>query len=276
MYKVEPFIWYDLDEGKAIFQTRNSTVVVTNKNIRDFLVALEERKILNVDEIILNQYLGKMDHEKIVNFLVEQKILRIEEERKVCIKRTLILSNDIKFNKSIDLNLSDTNDLLFVDKGKLQEIEVKKTDLLLVFLNPFELKEMEKLVEIVKNKDIICKFVFSYNNKVYISNFYKKSWYNPCPLCFFYEIESQLRGEQGENTINFQTIIDLLYAENILFKSVLPLNQVDYLQIVYILSKYICFTPENYKLDEVVELNLSDYNIRKDIAYHWGYCDCYE
>lgn len=219
MYKVEPFIWYDIDEKKTIFQTRNATVIITNKDIRDFLVILEERKILSIDETILKKYFDKMDYKEIVNFLVAQKILRREEERKVCIKRVIILSNDIKFNKSIELNISDIRDFLFVNKEQLKEFKVEKNDFLIVFLNPFELKEMEKIVEIVKNKDVMCKFAFSYNNKIYISNFYKKSWYNPCPLCFFYEIESQLRGEQGENNINFQTIIDLLYAENVLFKS---------------------------------------------------------
>lgn len=99
MYKVEPFIWYDIDEKKTIFQTRNATVIITNKDIRDFLVILEERKILSIDETILKKYFDKMDYKEIVNFLVAQKILRREEERKVCIKRVIILSNDIKFNK---------------------------------------------------------------------------------------------------------------------------------------------------------------------------------
>ena len=110
----------------------------------------------------------------------------------------------------------------------------------------------------------------------FLANYYKRSWYNPCPLCFFGAIESQIRGEDNDNNINFQTIIDLLYAKNILFKSELPLDKLTYLQIIYILSSYMGEIPENYKLDEVLELNLSNYSVRRDIAYHWGYCDCYE
>lgn len=169
MYKVEPFIWYDIDEKKTIFQTRNATVIITNKDIRDFLVILEERKILSIDETILKKYFDKMDYKEIVNFLVAQKILRREEERKVCIKRVIILSNDIKFNKSIELNISDIRDFLFVNKEQLKEFKVEKNDFLIVFLNPFELKEMEKIVEIVKNKDVMCKFAFSLQIPAHLS-----------------------------------------------------------------------------------------------------------
>ena len=227
MYKVQPFIWYDLKENRTMFQTQNSTTVISCDNAGA--------------------------------------------------KRMVILSNDDKFISSAKYNLSENKiKISFVPMSSLKEFKFSKEDIVVVFLNPFELQDLEKLVNVMQSKNVICKFIFSYNNKIYFSNFYKKDWSNPCPLCFFYEIESRLRGDEGESHINFQTIIDLLYGENIQFKSELPLEKEAYLNIVFYLAQTIQNVSNQYKVDEIAELNLDNYEIKRDIAYHWGYCDCYE
>lgn len=276
MYKIQPYIWNDIKDEQTIFQTKNSTVIITNSNLRNFLINIEKNNILEVNEQMFDEAFGKEEKLRVIDFLLQQKILKKEEQRDPHINRVIFLSNDSKFIESVKYNLEGIYELLVITYEKFKEFQFKNTDFLIVFLNPFELKIMENLVDISKKRNVLCKFIFSYNNKIYFANYYKRSWYNPCPLCFFGAIESQIRGEDNDNNINFQTIIDLLYAKNILFKSELPLDKLTYLQIIYILSSYMGEIPENYKLDEVLELNLSNYSVRRDIAYHWGYCDCYE
>lgn len=89
-------------------------------------------------------------------------------------------------------------------------------------------------------------------------------------------LESQLRGENEEYNINFQTILDLLYAQKATFDIHLPLDASVYLQIVYFLSGYLRKIQDDYKIDEVLEICLEDFSVNRDIACHWGYCDCYE
>ena len=163
----------------------------------------------------------------------------------------------------------------------MREVHNKKIhsypkDVLIVFLNPFDLKTMNELTEEIKKKNLLVKFIFAYNNKIYFSNFYKKSWCNPCPMCFFYELESQLRGENSEDQISFQTMIDVLYEQKAQFSVHLPLDSIDYIHIICLLSKYFNKEIKSYYYDEVLELDLADYKVSEDTAYHWGYCDCYE
>ena len=95
-------------------------------------------------------------------------------------------------------------------------------------------------------------------------------------MCFFYELESQLRGETSEDQISFQTMIDVLYEQKAQFSVHLPLDSIDYIHIICLLSKYFNKEIKSYYYDEVLELDLADYKVSEDTAYHWGYCDCYE
>ena len=273
MYKIQPYIWQDIIKGQTIFQTKNSIVVVTNKKLRDFLVNLESEKVIELDDTILDSYFDEKEKGKVISFLLENGILTEKILKKMYIDQTVVLSNDDNFSKSMHFNL---NDIKVINIDEINTFNFKKNDLLIIFLNPFRLKILKKITQFIKTRNLIAKFIFSYNNSIYFSNFYRQSWYNPCPLCFFYALESQLRGDNSENNINFQTIIDILYAQEAEFSINLPLDSSVYLQIVYVLSKYLNKIPDDRQLDEVLELNLKDYSISKDIAYHWGYCDCYE
>lgn len=62
--------------------------------------------------------------------------------------------------------------------------------LFIVFLKVFNFKEYENIVNIVKEKNVVIKIIFSYNYYIYFLNFYKREWYNLCLICFFFELES--------------------------------------------------------------------------------------
>lgn len=274
MYRIQPFIWQKLLNDQTVFQTQSSTVIIQNKELSNYLIALEKNNKLEITSQEIEDFWGSKTNE-IIDFLTNQKLLVPEVEQEIYLKKILVLSNDEKFIDSMNYNIHGLYKIIMVNQKELETYTTNKTDILIVFLNPFKLDYLLEIYKIAREKDIICKFIFSYNNKIYFSNYHKKTWYNPCPLCFFYSIESELRGEEN-GEISFQTIIDLFYAQNIRFEINLPLSQTAYLHIIYLLTKYLTNISDKYLIDEVAELDLQDNTIRKDTAYHWGYCDCYE
>lgn len=275
MYKVQPFIWQKIGNDKTFFQTQFSSVIITNNKLRDFLINIEQENILELDKKYIKSYFFH-ETDDVISFMIQHNLLKEKVEKLFSVERLVILSNDNSFFDSIQINLKDLYKIKQLREQELELFLFNKKDLLIVFLNPFNLEKMNQIDLFVKGKNILVKFIFPYNNKIYFTNFYKKSWYNPCPMCFFYMLESQLRGESEESSINFQTLLDLLYSQKATFDIHLPLDLSVYLQITYHLIKYLRNTLDDYKVDEVLEICLEDFSVNKDIACHWGYCDCYE
>ena len=163
-----------------------------------------------------------------------------------------------------------------ITEKQLNDFEFQESDLIMAFMCEFSIEKLEELRECSEKNDSYLKIIFPYDSKLYFTNFYKKSWLTPCPLCFFYELESQLRGEGGEYTITFQTLMDFIYSKKADFKYKLIISKIDYLSIVYILSEYLKAMPSERQINEVVEYDLTSGKMNKDVSYHWGYCDCYE
>ncbi|MCI9138393.1 MAG: McbB family protein [Lachnospiraceae bacterium] len=275
MYKIQPFIWQKIEDNKTFFQTQYSSVVITNNKLRDFLIKIEQDNILELDKKYIESYFFN-ETGSVINFLTQNKLFKEKVQKFLSVERLVILSNDNAFSNSVQMNLKGIYIIEELKEADKELFLFKENDLLIVFLNPFNLEKINKIDSFVKEKNILVKFIYPYNNKIYFTNFYKKSWYNPCPMCFFYMLESQLRGENEEYNINFQTILDLLYAQKATFDIHLPLDASVYLQIVYFLSGYLRKIQDDYKIDEVLEICLEDFSVNRDIACHWGYCDCYE
>ncbi|NRE18359.1 McbB family protein, partial [Enterococcus faecalis] len=49
MYKVNPFIWHDLSEKETFFQTKLSSIIITNKNLVRMLKDLEKNEVINFE-----------------------------------------------------------------------------------------------------------------------------------------------------------------------------------------------------------------------------------
>lgn len=86
-----------------------------------------------------------------------------------------MLSNDEKFIDSMNYNIHGLYKIIMVNQKELETYTTNKTDILIVFLNPFKLDYLLEIYKIAREKDIICKFIFSYNNKIYFSNYHKKN-----------------------------------------------------------------------------------------------------
>lgn len=74
MYRIQPFIWQKLLDNQIVFQTQNSTVVIRNKDLSDFLIALEKENKLEISRQEIETFWGT-NADKITDFLVNQKIL---------------------------------------------------------------------------------------------------------------------------------------------------------------------------------------------------------
>ena len=144
-----------------------------------------------------------------------------------------------------------------------------------IFLNPFNLeKYIEVCNQLIETK-MTLRTSFFYNHSIYISNLYKKGWYNPCPKCFFYALETQLRASIS-SSINFQTMMDLIYTKNSRFNVVSDLTHLDLNTIMTLLLKDIKFKENLNTINNVYELDLGTYRLTEDSSYHWELCDCYE
>lgn len=184
-YKVQPFIWQRIKKNKTIFQTKSTTIIVTSENLTNFLLDVEKERRTEIDESYLTKYFSEEEKEKVMNFLLTNRLLVLSEERNLDIENIVLLTNDKKFEKSFQYNLKDSCKSKTIDLEVFYEMTFHPKDVLIVFLNPFDLKTMNELTEEIKKKDLLVKFIFAYNNKIYFSNFYKKSWCNPCRCCFF-------------------------------------------------------------------------------------------
>lgn len=276
MYKIIPFIWYDLSENKTFFQTKESSVVITDEKLICMLKELEVSELTELDEKIIMGFFEKEITKDIIIFLEENKIIKEFQDKKSDFKNIILHSNDSEFSDLFKFTFSDEYLIYMVDSlNSLKNIKLTN-ELLVVFFNPFKFKEYEDIVKFAQESNITIKIIFSYNHHIYITNFYKKEWFNPCPICFFSELESQLRGEITNNTTNFQTMIDLLYSKSEKFHVEYPLVKKDYFTSMYVLMRNMNSNLEYCDLNEVLSINLRDNCINKDISYHWGYCDCYE
>ena len=135
MYKIQPYIWNDIKDEQTIFQTKNSTVIITNSNLRNFLINIEKNNILEVSEQMFDEAFGKEEKLRVIDFLLQQKILKKEEQRDPHINRVIFLSNDSKFIESVKYNLEGIYELLVITYEKFKEFQFKNTDFLIVFLS---------------------------------------------------------------------------------------------------------------------------------------------
>ncbi|HHD1613185.1 TPA: McbB family protein [Enterococcus faecalis] len=276
MYKVNPFIWHDLSEKETFFQTKLSSIIITNKNLVRMLKYLEKNEVINFEESLLSNYFRSNMINNVLVFLEENKLIKKLDIENNKVNEVLVYTDDSEFSELFDYVFSEK--FTISHQSSISHLESKNMDgkLLIVFLKAFNFKEYENIVNIAKEKNVVIKIIFSYNHHIYFSNFYKREWYNPCPICFFSELESQLRGEITSDTANFQTIIDLLYTKSQNFAIEYPLQKDDYFTIVYTIMRNLDSDLMKCDLDEVLSIDLNNHLVSKDIAYHWGYCDCYE
>lgn len=275
MIIVNSFLWQKIDDDSYFFQTQTTATIITNKKIVEFLIQTEKNRILRYDEDDLKTIFGN-EYEDILNFLCDNNILKKDEKKQMNIERLVVVSEDSIFTSMIEAYFSDEYSIHIINEIDLDEFAFGENDLLLSFIKEFAVEKLERLRNYAEKNNAFLKVIFPYNSRIYFTNIYKKQWYTPCPLCFYYELESQLRGEAGEYSITFQTLMDFVYQRKSDFIYEVILKGSDYINIGHVLSENLKSEIPEKKISEIAELDLENGKVNKDISYHWGYCDCYE
>ncbi|CYU71990.1 McbB family protein [Streptococcus suis] len=266
MYRFNPFIINHI-ESKAIVQSINGITVIENSKLIQYLEMIDStgESYCLIEDI--QQYFPEQTSE-IVQFLTEANLIYELERNRKKIRNIGVYTNngDLKeIIKKIGVDIS-----VFEDISQL-----KKFDCIFIFLNIFTPVKLYKICDDFRNYEIPFCIAFVYNSKIYISNLYLKSWYNPCPKCFFSNLESELRGfSQYEAEISFQTIIDVIYSKNVAFEINTPLSN-EFL--IYVVNEIIKLKHSDTDISafRIKEIDFKG-SVRYDVATNFELCDCFE
>lgn len=277
-YIVKQFIIFEVKDGYAI-QNDTSFTVINDKKLIDFFLILDKENRLNITREYINNFFGDETND-VIEFLLTSNLID-EIPVKKMFNKILVYTNDhiiyealsyftdqssnefeIYYNKDSKVGISDLNN-------------IDKDSLYLVILNPFDYKDFIFICDKLRENNLLTVLCFAYNSTFYMSNLYKKEWYNPCPKCFFSHIETTLRARTKINTTpTFQTIVDLIYNKDISFQVFLPTRKDN---IIALLNEIINYKNSdiNYLSSRIAKINLAG-NVEYDQSTHWELCDCFE
>lgn len=274
MYKLLPYIISKF-EDKQVIQNCENTVILKNKEISDFFIMseLESKNDYIYEEL---ESVFKHETEDILKFLLDNKLIVKLHEIDMLYKGVKFISNDDTFINSIEFNSKGVDYDVIIKKIDNFMFDIKPEYLHIIFLNPFNYSTMIKINERLRESNVIYRIAFYYQHRIYISNYHMRDWHNPCPLCFYANLESNLRGKSKVmNTVSFQTMLDLIYSKNPAFELVNKFTCFSIMGLVNVLLEDV-----KVQCNQQINRNFSiDYNnniIFSDEAIYWNMCDCYE
>ncbi len=280
-YEVDQFILLDLNKEEKGIQNSSGFTILKDKKIYEFLKSIDLENRLDITDERLSDAFGE-EKRAITKFLLDTKIIAkkpmISTYNSIkFLTNSSLLKDSIEFNKegsSIKFKCSVANSSqAIVDEVKAMTF--RSDELIVIALIPFDYIDFVNINDQLQHSNIPYMFCFSYNSHIYISNIHKQDWYNPCPKCFFSQLETSIRG-YGDNTANttFQSIVDLLYTRKIKFDPDLP---VTYRNIIYLTEKILSLDKQNIEREstKVTSIDLNG-NVSSDEAVHWELCDCFE
>lgn len=277
MFKIYPFIITNYDD-MSVLQNSINTVILKNKDMIDFFNWVDAKAEYEVSIQKISGFFNEITDDAI-EFMKSNNLIEIITPKKISFKNVVVVSNDVTFLNSIKFNSGGHRENFIYEElqDNLSDYKIKgNDDLYIFFLNPFNYKRFTELVNIVRNNNVLCRFAFYYNYNIFLSNYYKKDWVNPCPLCFFGNLESSLRGKYSAlNTVSFQTLLDLIYKKD-------PKFQIENLFTNYSISPLVNVIlneldiNDNSLINNVQYIDFNKNIVLMDEAIHWELCDCYE
>lgn len=277
MFKIHPFIITNYDD-MSVIQNSLSTVVLKNAEMINFFNWADSNAEYNVSLEKLNSFF-KDETDTAIEFMKANKLIGITVSKNINFENVVIVSNDKTFLNSMKFNAcGHFENFIYEDlPDNFNEFKINNPDdLYIFFLNPFNYKYYSELVSIVKEHNTLCRFAFYYNHSIFLSNYYKKEWGTPCPLCFFGNLEASLRGKSKElSTVSFQTLLDLVYKKDPQFKIENSFNNYSILIFVNIILNELKIKDNSY-INNVQYIDFNRNTVLMDQAIHWELCDCYE
>lgn len=268
MFLIQQFILSNTELGLVV-QNAKGITIVTDEKLANFLVYIDDKGINN---FCVEDLEGFIDDENITDameFLINNEIIFEKIEIEGEFSKIGIYTNDEILKEYFK----------FVEDNRFEIIENEnlfdKYENVFSFVHPFSIIEYNRICDILSKKNIPFIMSFFYDSKFYVTNLYKKEWYNPCPKCFYANLETALRGYGKINdSPSFQTIMDIIYSQNPMFKLNIPLKKRDYFSFINELLKY-SFESFNINSKRIIEIDLNG-NVNYDIPIHFELCDCFE
>lgn len=278
-YKVYPFILNTLVEKQTIIQNVKGIVILKNRQMVDLFDYLDVNNIDVISDEIISHFFYENSDEAI-QFMLKHNLIYRERKIKINFKKVNFYTNCRKIKECLNLNLSGypavTGTVNDFDLDVLEfDYEQMIGNLNVFILNPFNYKKFVYLVNKLKDKDVMFQIVFYYNRGFYFSNYFKKEWNTPCPICFFSKIESELRAEAMAGIDSFQTVMDLIYYRKEYFENKIELENHMIVPMIYMIIKQIRSGDEQL-IKFVNYININTYSVKTDIATYWELCECNE
>jgi McbB family protein len=276
-YKIIPFLITNYDD-KSVVQNSENLVILKDKNMIDFLNWCDENAVYEVKREQVENFLKDRTSDGI-KFMIDNNLIYLIKGKPVDYKDIVIYSNDDVFLDSMKFNAKGYDRKFLYKKLAVDNTNVgnlKKGNLYIIFLNPFNFRYFSEVVGSFREQNILCRFAFYYNNKIYITNYYKREWYNPCPLCFFGNLEASLRGMSAAyNTVSFQTLLDLIYKKDAKFQVKNNFSNYDMMLLTETLL-YSLEIKNMSNINNVYYVDIKDHSVYSDSAMYWELCDCYD
>ena len=276
-YKVFPFLITDY-EKISVVQNSQNTVIIKDPQMIYFFDWVDSSGIYQVSTDQLNEiFTDRTD--KAIEFMKQNFLLGDIKQKIIKFENVTVVSNDKVFMDSMKFNSKGHLDKFIFEvlPRDFHQFKINNSqNLYIFFLNPFNYKYYIELVNIIRDNNILSRFGFYYDHSIFLSNYYKKEWYNPCPLCFFGNIESSLRAKSKVlNTVSFQTLLDLIYKKDPEFEIQNTFTNYSISTFVNTLLNDLNIV-DNSQINNVQYIDFNKNIVLSDQATHWELCDCYE
>ena len=263
----------------TIVQNEQVTVVLLDEKLIDFFGKYDGIYDLSFSfNDLVELYDDKADFW--LEFLLKNKLASENIKKNTKINKIYFFIDSPLLIKSLKFNMQGSSTNFYINEFNYNDINmalfdsVEINDICYIVLTSFNYIAFQKLANLLREKNIIHKFVFYYNYCFYFTNYFKKEWHNPCPLCFFSHLEGSLRSEAKLNSRqSFQGLIDLIYAKTTYFNTEIILNNYKALKLINEISNDIQDLDE-YRIKLIRCFNMSTYKLDYDVATHWDICDC--
>ena len=282
IYEITQFLIIEINKDDAVIMTDSNVVNLTNSFMIEFLKEIEWYQKNEVSYSFISDYF-KEDTDEAIEFLMNNGLLSLKKNKELKYKKVNYIVNDMRIFELLSINTKGINTDLRIEYSKsirdtlnIIKNNVEEEDYTIIVMNPFNFKDLHKIVEASKDRDLMIKVVFFYNYSFYFTNVYKDTWGTPCPICFFSNLEATLRGEAKFSSYdNFQTIMDIVYSKKETF--LVGYNYREY-QLSFLISNLIFEVKElkDHDICIVKRIDMNYNSIECDSAYHWELCDCYE
>ncbi|MCI1615628.1 McbB family protein [Heyndrickxia oleronia] len=284
-YVVENFIFHKIDSDSVIVQNKHGIVKITQKSMIHLIELLDKLYNVQLDESYFSNFFNE-DTEDAIKFLLNYKIISKVKEMNFNVTKIKFYSNHKGLTESVQYLLKENSKQIEVVM-QIDEVEFDESDLVMVFLNPYDKKLAQYIVDKIKNSNSILMMSYVYHNKFFVDSLYRKSWRNPCHFCHIGHIESQLRVDET-GKLTYQHLIDLIYQEDSSFKVETPLGPIEIVNILSVIlnqldrfiireSGMVLFSNESLQdINNCIMMDLITRQKSNDTGIFWELCDCYE